>query len=66
MTHPDDLLADYVDGDLGEREHAEVEAHLATCERCRADVRSSRLARDELASVPAVSSETRRRTCSRH
>jgi anti-sigma factor RsiW len=54
MTHPDDLLADYVDGDLGERERAEVEAHLATCERCRADVRSARLARDQLASVPAV------------
>ncbi|HEY2802554.1 MAG TPA: zf-HC2 domain-containing protein [Actinomycetota bacterium] len=54
MTHPDDLLADYVDGDLGERERAEVEAHLATCERCRADVRSARLARDQLASEPAV------------
>jgi anti-sigma factor RsiW len=54
MTHPDDLIADYVDGDLGERERDEVEAHLATCERCRADVRSARLARDQLASVPAV------------
>jgi len=54
MTHPDDLLADYVDGDLGERERAEVEAHLATCERCGADVRSARLARDGLASVPPV------------
>lgn len=54
MTHPDDLLADYVDGDLGERERAEVEAHLVTCERCRADVRSARVARDQLASVPAV------------
>jgi anti-sigma factor RsiW len=54
MTHPDDLLADYVDGDLGEHERAEVEAHLATCERCRADVRSARLARNQLASVPAV------------
>ena len=54
MTHPDDLLADYVDDDLGERVRAEVDAHLATCERCRADVRSARLARDQLASVPAV------------
>ncbi|MFL5736064.1 MAG: anti-sigma factor family protein [Actinomycetota bacterium] len=54
MTHPDDLLADYVDGDLDERELAEVDAHLATCERCRADVRSARLARDRLASEPAV------------
>jgi anti-sigma factor RsiW len=58
MTHPDDLLADYVDGDLGEREHAEVEAHLATCERCRADVRSARLATDRLSSVPAVEAPT--------
>jgi len=53
-NHPDDLLAGYVDGDLGERERAEVDAHLATCERCRADVRSARLAKDRMASVPAA------------
>jgi anti-sigma factor RsiW len=54
MTHPDDLLAGYVDGDLDERALVEVDTHLATCERCRADVRSARLARDRLASEPAV------------
>jgi anti-sigma factor RsiW len=54
MTHPDDLLAGYVDGDLGERERAKVDAHIATCERCRADVRSARVARDRLTSAPPV------------
>src|SRR4051794_30013896 len=54
MTHPDDLLADYVDGDLGVRDRAEVDAHLATCERCRADVRSARLANQQLKAQPPV------------
>lgn len=29
----------YLDGEFGERERAELEAHLAECERCRAKVR---------------------------
>jgi predicted anti-sigma-YlaC factor YlaD len=52
MTHPDDLLADYVDGTLEPRERAEVDAHLAGCERCRADLRSATRARSELRGVP--------------
>lgn len=31
-------LGDYVDGALDQRSHIEVEAHLASCERCRAVV----------------------------
>jgi hypothetical protein len=38
MTHPDDLLADYVDGTLPDRERTVVDAHLGTCPRCREDV----------------------------
>ncbi len=38
MTHPDDLLADYVDGTLPDRERAVVDAHLGTCPRCREEV----------------------------
>ena len=29
-------LGDYVDGTLDERSRMELEAHLASCERCRA------------------------------
>jgi hypothetical protein len=39
MTHPDDRLADYVDGTLAPAERSEVDAHLATCSRCREEVR---------------------------
>jgi len=38
MTHPDDLLADYVDGTLPDRERAVVDAHLGNCPRCREEV----------------------------
>ena len=38
MTHPENLLAEYVDGTLDAPERAEVEAHLARCETCRTDV----------------------------
>jgi hypothetical protein len=52
MTHPDDLLADYVDGTLDPRARAEVDAHLAGCERCRADLRWATRARSELRGAP--------------
>jgi hypothetical protein len=52
MMHPDDLLAEYVDGTLEPPERAEVDAHLAGCGRCRADLRSSLRARDELRGAP--------------
>ena len=39
MSHPDDLLADYVDGTLDERARADVDTHLLGCERCRDEVR---------------------------
>lgn len=38
MKHPEDLLADYVDGTLTDQERAVVRAHLATCETCREEV----------------------------
>jgi hypothetical protein len=38
MTHPEELLAGYVDGTLPERERAVVDAHLTTCETCREEV----------------------------
>ena len=39
MSHPDDLLADYVDGTLDEGARADVDTHLLGCERCRDEVR---------------------------
>src|SRR2546425_2930916 len=51
MSHPDALLAEYVDGALAEGERAVVERHLDTCERCREEVVFARAARSALASV---------------
>lgn len=38
MTHPQELLAGYVDDSLTTDERAVVDAHLATCEICREEV----------------------------
>jgi anti-sigma-K factor RskA len=52
MSHPDALLAEYVDGALAEGERAAVERHLGSCERCRDEVALARAGRTALASVP--------------
>jgi anti-sigma-K factor RskA len=52
MSHPDALLAEYVDGAIAEGERAAVERHLGSCERCRDEVALARDARTALASVP--------------
>ena len=54
MTHPEDLLADYVDGFLPQGERESVDAHLASCERCREEVALARAAVGALAEVPQV------------
>jgi anti-sigma factor RsiW len=36
-THVDDDFSDHYDGSLGAARRAEVEAHLASCARCRAE-----------------------------
>jgi Putative zinc-finger len=38
MNHPHDLLADLIDGTLDADRRAAVDAHLASCAACRADV----------------------------
>jgi hypothetical protein len=38
MTHPEDLLAEYVDGTLEDAQRAVVDAHLSGCAACREDV----------------------------
>ena len=44
MTHPEEFLADYVDGSLGEDERALVDAHLQACATCFDEVELSRAA----------------------
>ncbi len=54
MSHPEDLLADYVGGTLDERERAAVDAHLAGCARCSAEVRQAGAARAALSQLENV------------
>jgi anti-sigma factor RsiW len=54
VTHPDDLLADYVDGTLNERRRADVDAHLQGCGRCREEVRMAGAAKASLAELEDV------------
>lgn len=50
--HPEELLADYVEGTLSADERARVDAHLETCERCREELALATEARAALASLP--------------
>jgi hypothetical protein len=52
MTHPEELLAGYVDGTLTEDERAAVEAHLETCVTCREEIDLATRAVAALAEVP--------------
>lgn len=54
MTHPTELLAEYVDGALGPEERADVQAHLQTCAVCRAEVADAAEARTALRMLPEV------------
>ena len=52
MTHPEGSLAGYVDGTLPVSERASVDAHLASCARCRDEVAVARGTRTALRSLP--------------
>jgi anti-sigma factor RsiW len=54
MTHPEPLLADYVDGTLRDQDRAVVDAHLATCAVCREEVDQARSAVAALSSLEDV------------
>ncbi len=54
MSHPDDLLADYVDGTLAERDRAAVDAHLTGCARCSVEVRQAEAAMAALSELEDV------------
>jgi predicted anti-sigma-YlaC factor YlaD len=54
MTHPEELLAGFVDGTLEDPERAVVDVHLQTCETCREELELARSAKTALASLPEV------------
>jgi Putative zinc-finger len=54
MTHPEELLAGYVDGTLSTEERAVVDAHLSACERCRREIADARVAISALQRLPEV------------
>ncbi len=54
MTHPEELLAGYVDGTLSAKDRVAVEAHLAGCSRCSREVELARGARTALRSLTEV------------
>jgi hypothetical protein len=48
VSHPEELLADYVDGTLDLRGRAAVDSHLLGCERCREELREAQEAKAAL------------------
>jgi hypothetical protein len=54
QQHPEELLAEYVDGTLGPAERARVESHLSTCGSCREEVALAGPTREALSSMPEL------------
>jgi anti-sigma factor RsiW len=54
MTHPEELLAGYVDGTLSAQDRAAVEAHVAGCARCSREIGLATSARSALRSLEEV------------
>lgn len=54
LRHPDDELSAFLDGELGERRAAEVEAHVVACADCSAELDLVRATRASLRTLPAV------------
>jgi len=54
MTHPNDLLADYIDGTLPAAERTRVDAHIVSCALCATEVADAAQALSALSSLPRV------------
>lgn len=54
MTHPEELLAGYVDGTLSPSERAGVDAHLPGCAQCREEISLAGAVVPALASLPEI------------
>ena len=54
MNHPSEQLADLLDGTLDADRRVEVEAHLASCPTCRADLAAATAGREALRSLETI------------
>jgi anti-sigma factor RsiW/predicted negative regulator of RcsB-dependent stress response len=54
MGHIDDVLIEFLYGELAEMQAREVEAHLATCERCAGEVARMREVRQAMTRLPQL------------
>lgn len=54
MSHLDELLSVFLDGETTPAESARVTGHLADCERCRRQLAELNLARAALRSLPTL------------
>jgi Putative zinc-finger len=54
MTHPEELLAPYVDGTASPQERAAVDAHASSCAHCRGEIAAATAARAALRRLPVV------------
>lgn len=54
QQHPEELLAEYLDGTLGPEDRARVESHLSTCGSCREEVALAGPARAALSGLPEL------------
>jgi anti-sigma factor RsiW len=54
VNHPGDLLSAYLDGELAPEEMAGVDAHLAGCDECRAEMNALAGVRLGLRSLPVL------------
>jgi Putative zinc-finger len=54
MTHPEELLAGYVDGSLSAKERAAVETHVARCAKCSREIAMASTARSALRALEEV------------
>jgi anti-sigma factor RsiW len=54
VTHLDELLSAYLDGELFEHERSTVAAHLNGCDRCRQELLDVAAARSAVRSLPTL------------
>ncbi len=54
-SHPGPLLDAYLDGELGRRQRRDVERHLHTCPRCRAELEARAALRARMRAMPLLS-----------
>jgi len=52
MTHPNDLLSAFLDGELAPTEHGTVAAHLSRCEACASELAGLTKVRDWVRQLP--------------